>query len=167
MGWKRLGLDQGTRDALGIEPSSRLGMVTRSHAGEREVRHTGGEPARDHAADGAEAGNGDAGYRHQRTLRMRAPELASYAARPAVTSPWERCVKRRLDHHRAEGQILRAMMEEPNAQEFIRRGVRNLACGHWHGAVADLPGEAADDDHSVRGRRSNRCARPGRGATHG
>src|SRR5262249_48388089 len=74
MGGKRFGLDQGTRDTLGIEPSSRLGMVTRSRAGEREVRHAGGEPAREHAADSAEAGNRDAGYRHKPTVdSARAP----------------------------------------------------------------------------------------------
>src|SRR5215831_13527078 len=106
MGGKRFGLDHGTRDMLGIEPSSRLGMVTRGRAGEREVRHAGGEPAREHAADGAEAGNSDAGYRHKRTLDMtRTPrELASYAARSSVTSPCERCVKPRLDHDLLEGQ---------------------------------------------------------------
>src|SRR5262249_59163271 len=71
-------------------------------------------------------------------------QLASYAARSSVTSPCERCVKPRLDHDLAEGQILRAMREEPNAQEFIRRGVRNPACAPQHSACPGLSRPAAD-----------------------
>src|SRR5438309_11081727 len=41
---------------LGIEPSSRLGMVTRGRAREREARHARGELAREHAADAAPDG---------------------------------------------------------------------------------------------------------------
>ena len=69
---------------LGIEPSSRLGMVTRGRTREREARHAGGELAREHAADGAEAGNGDAGYRHTRTLGMRRTPVACLLRGPLI-----------------------------------------------------------------------------------
>jgi hypothetical protein len=60
MSRKRLGLDQGARDPLAIKPSLRFSVVAHGRAGEPKSRHAGGEPAREHAADGAEAGNGDA-----------------------------------------------------------------------------------------------------------
>ena len=69
---------------LGIEPGARLGMVTRGRAGEREARHARGELAREHAADGAEAGNGDAGYRHWRTLGMTRTPRACLLRGPLV-----------------------------------------------------------------------------------
>ena len=47
-------------DALGIEPGLRLGAILRGGAGEREARHSGMEPAREHPADGAEALQADA-----------------------------------------------------------------------------------------------------------
>src|SRR5437016_10609160 len=68
MGRKRLRLDQLAHNPLGIEPRLRLGMVARCGAGKREARHACGEPAHEHAADGTEAGDSDAGHRHEQTL---------------------------------------------------------------------------------------------------
>src|SRR5260370_21189868 len=99
---------------LGIEPSSRLGMVTRGRAREREARHARGELARKHAADGAEAGNGDAGYRHTRTLGMRRTPAACLLRAPRIgRKPMRPPVKQRLDHHLAQGQIWRALRSSP------------------------------------------------------
>ena len=58
-------VDQGTIDLLLVEPGLRLGAVAHGRTGERDARHALGEAARDRAADGAEAGNGDAGLRHE------------------------------------------------------------------------------------------------------
>ncbi len=57
---KFLELHQRTGDALRVEPGLRLGAVPGGRAGEREARDAVGELAREHAADGAEAGDGDA-----------------------------------------------------------------------------------------------------------
>ena len=45
--------------------------VARRYAGEFEPRDAVGEPARQRAADGAEAGDGDARCWHQENLRVR------------------------------------------------------------------------------------------------
>ena len=57
---EQLGLDQRAGDPLGIEPRLRLGVIARRSAGEHQTRYAVGELARDHAADRAEAGDGDA-----------------------------------------------------------------------------------------------------------
>ena len=61
MGRKSLQFDQRTGDPLGVEPGLRLGAVARGRAGQGEPRHAVGELAGEHAPDGAEPGNGDAG----------------------------------------------------------------------------------------------------------
>jgi hypothetical protein len=48
-------------------------MVARCGAGKRKARHACGKPAHEHAADGAEAGDSDAGHRHEQTLGTIAP----------------------------------------------------------------------------------------------
>ena len=60
---------QRTGDALRLEPGLRLGAVARRRAGERQSRHAVMEPARQHASDRAEAGNGNAGLCHGSPLQ--------------------------------------------------------------------------------------------------
>src|SRR5262249_29371615 len=101
---------------LGIEPSSRLGMVARGPAGEGEARHARGELAREHAADGAEAGNGDAGCRHVWPLGlMRAPTACLLRGPPIGHKPMRARVKQRLDRRLAEDKSCAQYRREPNA----------------------------------------------------
>src|SRR6476661_3413121 len=90
-------LDQRTDDARAVEPGFRLGAIVGGDAGERQAGHAIGEPAREHAADGAEAGDGDAG--HGETPHANGV-MASYAPAKPATSAGKSRVKRYLDRHR-------------------------------------------------------------------
>src|SRR5260370_39714802 len=68
-----------------MAPSWSLRMVAHRRTCQNETRHAGEEPARDHAADGAEAANIAADHPHRRDLNtMRPPDLA--LTRPACQS---------------------------------------------------------------------------------
>ena len=68
---EQVGPDQWTGDPFGIKPRLRLGVIACGAAGEHEARYAVGKLARDHAADRAEAADGDAGHWHVRTVGMR------------------------------------------------------------------------------------------------
>jgi hypothetical protein len=53
--------DDRAGDPLALEPGLRLRHIAGRRATEREPRHPVGQPAREIAPDGAEAGNADAG----------------------------------------------------------------------------------------------------------
>ena len=86
--------------------------------------------------------------------------------------------KPRLDPHLTEGQIIfqtglapalprqEDFPEERNAQENLDRSLCRANRNHRYGVGADLSDQAGDHDHSVRGGRPDRRARPRHGAAH-
>jgi hypothetical protein len=78
-------------DLLRLKPSLRLAGIARGNGGERHAGHAVVEGARQRAADGAEAGDGDAGRGHGRasgssgayhSARRSAATTASYGTGP-------------------------------------------------------------------------------------